>query len=279
MTDHDLQFDEVGFWSEIKLEIVKKYAAAYATILAKQPKLTFDYIDGFAGMGRHISKETRETVAGSPLIALDVEPHFSHHYLIDIDGDCVESLRQLVGQRKDATLLQGDCNEILLKEILPKIQYRDFRRALCLLDPRGLHLDWKVIAETARLRTIDLWLNFPTMHINRNVLRARPEAAVPADVHRFTRLWGDDSWRPIAYKPSRQSNLFGEDEFEKARNEEIASAFQERLRKVAGFTHVPPPLAMRNGIGRIVYYLFFASQNETGGKIATSIMRRYIGRM
>ena len=44
----DLKFDEIGYWSEIKLDIVKKYAAAYTTILARQECLSFSYVDGFA---------------------------------------------------------------------------------------------------------------------------------------------------------------------------------------------------------------------------------------
>lgn len=31
-----LQFDEIGYWSEIKLDIVREYAAAYSRILAAQ---------------------------------------------------------------------------------------------------------------------------------------------------------------------------------------------------------------------------------------------------
>ena len=30
----ELQFDEIGYWSEVKLDIVRKYAAAYSKILA-----------------------------------------------------------------------------------------------------------------------------------------------------------------------------------------------------------------------------------------------------
>lgn len=30
------QFDEIGYWSEAKLEIVQQCAAAYSTILSKQ---------------------------------------------------------------------------------------------------------------------------------------------------------------------------------------------------------------------------------------------------
>ena len=32
MINNDLRFDEIGYWSEIKLDIVKKYAQAYATM-------------------------------------------------------------------------------------------------------------------------------------------------------------------------------------------------------------------------------------------------------
>ncbi len=34
-----LEYDEIGSWSEIKLEIVRKYAAAYSTIMTKQPSI------------------------------------------------------------------------------------------------------------------------------------------------------------------------------------------------------------------------------------------------
>jgi three-Cys-motif partner protein len=58
-------------------------------------------------------------------------------------------------------------------------------------------------------------------------------------------------------------------------NREIVDAFRERLRDVAGFKHVPPPIPMRNSKGADVYYLFFASHNETGAKIARHIFRTY----
>ncbi len=66
----DLEFDEIGYWSELKLDIIRKYATAYATILARQPGLSFSYIDGFAGTGVHVTKESGDYVAGSPLNAL-----------------------------------------------------------------------------------------------------------------------------------------------------------------------------------------------------------------
>jgi len=59
-------FDQIGNWSEIKLEIIRKYAAAYSTILSKQRGLHHVYIDAFAGPGVHIAKSTGTFVPGSP---------------------------------------------------------------------------------------------------------------------------------------------------------------------------------------------------------------------
>ena len=73
-----VDYDEVGYWSEVKLEIVKKYAVAYSTILAKQSGLRGHlYIDAFAGPGVHLSRRSGEYIPGSPLNALNVTPRFS----------------------------------------------------------------------------------------------------------------------------------------------------------------------------------------------------------
>src|ERR1700680_3526212 len=79
-----LKLDEIGEWSELKLDILKKYAGAYCTIL-KARNLHPIYIDGFAGPGVHIRKKTRELVKGSPLNALEIQPPFDELHLIDID--------------------------------------------------------------------------------------------------------------------------------------------------------------------------------------------------
>jgi len=44
---------------------------------------------------------------------------------------------------------------------------------------------------------------------------------------------------------------------------------------VAGFKFVPEPLPMINSTGAVVYYLFFASPNENGGRIVGEIFNKY----
>jgi three-Cys-motif partner protein len=119
---------------------------------------------------------------------------------------------------------------------------------------------------------IEIFLNFPVMDMNRNVLLWRPETATEENIARMNAFWGDDSWRTIAYRKER--TLFGVQE-EKQPNEVIAPAFQERLQKVAGFKYVPEPAPMRNSVGAIVYYLFFAAQQQTAGKVVAEIFDKY----
>ena len=167
-----LKFDEIGYWSEIKLDIVKDYASAYWRILAAQrnPRLHHMYIDAFAGAGVHVSKTTGEYIRGSPINALLLHPSFREYHLIDIDRQKVALLRDLVKNRKEVHIHEGDCNRILLEKIFPNVRWEQYRRGLCLLDPYGLQLNWKVIEIAGKMRSIDMFLNFPVADINRNVL-------------------------------------------------------------------------------------------------------------
>lgn len=127
-----MKFDEIGYWSEIKLDIVKEYAAAYSTILAAQQKLKLHhvYIDAFAGAGIHLSKTTNETVLGSPLNALAIRPAFREYHFIDLNGDKIQALKQVVGARTDVYTYTGDCNKVLLDKVFPVVRYEDYRRGL-----------------------------------------------------------------------------------------------------------------------------------------------------
>ncbi len=262
--------DVIGKWSEVKLEIIRKFAAAYAQILTSQ-KLHASYIDGFAGAGLHISKEQKTIVPGSPLNALLISPPFNEYHFVDLNPARAENLEELRGNRENVHVYNQDCNVVLLERILPKIRYDEYKRALCVLDPYGLHLDWKVLALAGNLKTVDVFLNFPIMDINRNVLRRDSSQAQKEQIARLNAFWGDESWRDAAY--STQDNLFGYEE--KTDNVAIVKAFRERLKKVAGFQCVPPPLPMRNKNNAPVYYLFFASRQPLAERIAKDIFKKY----
>lgn len=181
MAKRQLRLDEIGYWSELKLEIVRKYAAAYSTILARKAFVRAHvYIDAFAGAGVHLSKATGE-----------------------------------------------------------------------------------------------VFYNFMIMDANMNVFVRNPDRVSTDQAGRMDDVWGDNTWRTVAYRPV--PSLFGDVE-EKVSNEDIAEAFRQRLQNVAGFAYVPSPLPMRNSRGATVCYLYFASPDKTGGKIVTQIFDKYRGR-
>ena len=89
-----------GNWTAEKLERVRKYLVAYATIMQKQ-QFRFAYIDAFAGTGYNIPKVNKDEespffedlsgaeavgfIDGSARIALKIKPRFTKYLFIEKD--------------------------------------------------------------------------------------------------------------------------------------------------------------------------------------------------
>ena len=119
-------------------------------------------------------------------------------------------------------------------------------------------------------RTTEIFLNFPIADMNRNVLRRDQSKTRPDQAARMTAFWGDENWRDAAFS---SSEMLFDDLKDKSTNEQLAAAFRERLQEAPGFKFVSKPAPMLNSTGATVYYLFFASQNQTGERIASHILR------
>lgn len=270
-----LQFDKIGIWSELKLDIVEQYGAAYTKAFNNSPNLKKFYIDAFSGAGIHISKTSGLHVEGSPARALKVMPPFDHFYFIDLKPSKTDNIKKLCEGRKNVTLLTGDATHFLIHEVLPPIKYENFNRALCLLDPYSLDLDWQAMEMAGKSRAVDMFLNFPVMDMNRNAIWHNPDEVPPEGIKRMNRFWGDDSWRHTAYLDHPQGNLFSLPDKIKQGNATIVSAFGERLKKVAGFSFVADPLPMKNSKNAVVYYLILASQKSVAKNIIEDIFGKY----
>jgi hypothetical protein len=67
MTKPTFQFDELGEWSVLKLDIIEQYGSAYTKAFGGRGHcLKKFYIDGFSGVGVHLVKRTRQQIEGSP---------------------------------------------------------------------------------------------------------------------------------------------------------------------------------------------------------------------
>ena len=272
-----VEYDEIGIWSEVKLAIVREYAAAYSKIMEgtrreRINRMRWIYIDAYAGPGYHLSKTTGETVEGSPLIALSTNPPFHEYHFIDTEPARAKQLRELAGDRQDVHTYTEDCNTVLLRDVFPRAKHSDYCRALCLLDPYNINLTWEVIEAAGRSGSIEIFLNFMIMDINRNALRKRMEKSLQSKVDQLTRLVGDESWKDAGYR--EVETLFGKD-YEKVSNEEFAEWFRQRLITKAGFKHVPRPMPMKTKNNAVIYYLYFASQKPAALTIVNAIFKKY----
>ncbi len=270
----DSCLDEIGNWTEIKLEIIRKYASAYSRILSSKGMFRHIYVDGFCGSGEHVANVDGRTISGSPKIALEVDPPFKEYHFIDMNQEKVNHLKEVAGEQPNVHYYIGDCNQILLERVFTRIKFEEFARGLCLLDPYGLQLDWAVVQAAGHSRAIEMFINFPTMDINRNVLWGNPSGVSEKNRERMTRFWGDLSWQQCAYQ--EEQTLFGT-ELVKNKFQKVVDGYRRRLKDVAGFKYIPMPLPMRNSKGAIVYYLFFASCNEIANKIVNDIFDKYRG--
>ena len=270
---NDNAITHIGPWSEMKIQIVRDYADAYSKIMKEQGHWlkSYAYIDGFAGAGRHRSRKTGEMVDGSPTAVLRVEPPFPAYHFVELDPERAAALKGLTCQTPgQITVHHGEANAVLLNEVLPKYQRDLFTRALLLLDPYNIGIDWQVTRAVGHSKAIDLFFNFMVMDANMNALHLDPTTVTHEQAARMTRFWGDDSWKTTMYRPA-QDTLPGFEIVEKQTNDVLAQAFASRLSYVAGFEFVAKPLPVRNEAGKVVYYLYYASHNKTGLKIANSI--------
>jgi three-Cys-motif partner protein len=168
----------------------------------------------------------------------------------------------------------GDHDSVLRAQVLPRFEYRDRARAMCLLDPYGLAVKWSLIKAIADMRTVEIFFNFMVVGMNRNVLWRDASRVTPTRRLLMTDGWGDESWQEAVYR--QQPDLFGGVTLTKVLgNEALVAAYRERLKTVAGFAFVPEPVPMRNSQKATVYYLFFASPNQAAGKIVGDIFAKY----
>ena len=271
--------DEVGAWTILKHDIVQYYATTYSSILENHRKkkpnfnLTYYYIDGFANAGYVKEKATGEILEGSALRVLNqVQPPFAKYFFVELANKRFAALKKACGARANVMLYNGDANQVLPKQVFPEVQFKRFERAFCLLDPYNeATLSWDTVRAAATTGTIDVLIHFPIYSMNINVLRKAGDYSEEQRA-RLRFYWGDDSWEDAAYR--NDTTLFGWKT--KRTNEEIVAAYCKRLVDVGGFLGASKPIPMKNGKGNVVYYLVFASSNDTGVRAVRSVANHFI---
>jgi three-Cys-motif partner protein len=271
--------DIIGRWSEDKLNLLTKYLKAYSVIMNEQKKSwlkSYYYIDAFAGSVNPRAKDDERYIEGSPLRALQTEPKFDGYWFVDLSSRRVERVEKLRDEFPECSIdiRQGNCNEILRNDIIPKLPYSSKKRAFIFLDPYGLQVDWETVKEIASSRTCDIFVNFSVMGVTR--LLPRDQHPSPEVVEQLSKVMGSTDWITQIYResPVTQLNLFGNQEESSVSRETIpaewlASLYTNQLKSL--FPHVSRPVLMRNSTNSALYALCLASHNQTAIKITNEI--------
>lgn len=269
--------DTIGMWSEDKLSLFRKYLQAYTRIMQGQRwcRNGYHYIDAFAGASRPRARDEERYIDGSPRVALTIEHPFTSYTFIEKETWRVQQLIELQQEflERDIRIKKGDCNQIILDELVPKIRFENYNRGLVFLDPFGMEVEWVTIEEISKTRALEIFVNFPVMALNRTVLPNNPSWLTPLQIDRMNNFWGSQEWRTDIYE--EVPSLFGPVELKirPTTGRKLGNLFRKRLLEV--FSNVTDPLVMVNSKNAPLYCLIFASHNATGVKIVQEIFKGY----
>lgn len=288
----ELQFG--GDWTTAKLQVLEAYLQTYTTALKNTP-FRKAYIDAFAGTGYREERreaandslsllfpdlaepEPQGLLAGSARMALRSEPRFDKYIFIEKSTKRCHQLEQLKSEYPELDIIvrNRDANSEI-QDICTK-KWKN-HRAVLLLDPYGMQVDWQTIEAIAKTKAIDLWVLFP-MGIGVNRLLTRTGDIPDSWRKRLNLLLGTEDWHDEFYRTEKTTTLFGceQEKVIKQSREVIGRYFIERLKTIFSGV-VEEPGVLRNSRNNPLYLFCFAAGNPRGApiakEIASSLLRR-----
>ena len=288
-----------GAWTEEKLNAFEKYVNAYLTIMnVNRDKWNWKliYFDGFAGSGsrnEEISSDGQQLMLdlvencqlkpeeltpyrGAAERVLSIEQNgFDYYYFIDKDANSSQQLNEkLTPLKKNKTLefRASDANKEIVK-LADAMHNNGKLKALVLLDPFGMQIDWENIAHLKDTGT-DLWILIPTGVIVNRLLDRKCKLK---HIDKLTSFFGEDETylKEYFYSIRKESTLFGEAEIVEKVKEPIKKIADLYIQKLKGvFKHVTTqPLVLYNTNNTPIFHFAFASNNPTALKIAKDIIK------
>lgn len=246
-----------------KLKALEEYLIRATTSMKSKPWRERYFIDLQAGPGKNsIDNAVR---FGSPLIALTAKSPFTQYRMNEWGDDEFKALKQRVSSSPiydRVKLYQEDLN-VAVHKICDEIDERDkpylkdiwpcFNVAF--LDPEGLELEWTTVARLAKVKRMDLIINFSTGGINRLLGVNTPDV-----IDRINRFFGTDEWQAL---PSLKTNNATQ------KRREWIDFYLGRLREFKYYTDEDPEwggmeMAIKNSKNVQVYSMIFACKHPLG---------------
>lgn len=262
-----------GEHTQEKLQALADYLPAYTTALSS--RFTLYYIDAFAGTGECdiAVAGKRLRVPGSASIAIDCKPPFHKMVFVETAASRVRALEKLseAAPDRDIVVVREDAN-VAVPIQLAALRRSD--RAVILLDPYGMSVDWTTLEKIAESRLADVWYLFPLSGLYRQAAKdsrnidASKEAAL-------TRIMGRHDWKKALYEPKPTYDLFGDDsDVRTADPQRMAEWVKECLQSIFPGVHGPKILYQRRKNGKHgppLYALFFLVSNPEPKALALAM--------
>lgn len=254
--------------SRKKYSILKKYLAACERFSNKYQN--FAYIDTHGGTGEVFDVADGKACPGSVLTAANIMPNFPC-YVVEIDPERYELLKQHAKGYTHIHLFHGDCNE-KIDEILSKIRAGE-KFVFCFVDPDGIvYRKGNFVCSQLTSETIDKIAKFPRTEILLNLsvegimreagyICSNPDDGASQKMEEcLNHLFGSDNWKqlnPGDYRGFLRLYM----------NERLKSNYPFKGAILIRDSQTKGPL----------YYLVYGSKYSLGGKIMRDIMTKEWG--
>ena len=259
-----------GPWTEIKLEILRKYLHFYTTALKDQP-FELLYIDAFAGTGSRTSlipgvpilerEEEKITLDGSARIALTLEQPFDRYLFIEEKTKRIKELEKIRAEFPDKYIKveKADANSVLAELAGKPIWDSNKFRGVIFLDPYGLQVSWYTLKAISATRSFDVWYLFPIS----GVCRQAPKDYTKMEEYKkeaLDKLFGTREWEKAFYTKVVRQGLFEttEETIRKLTIQQMEEWVSSRLKEI--FPYVSKPAVLPK-TGPQLYSLYFCVAN------------------
>lgn len=148
--------------------------------------------------------------------AMRPENRFDIYRFNDLNSQHAHELRDFIEQARkrllpsvDASVEQTDANTFLLHvaEELKAARSRNQTRAVAMLDPFGMQVNWESLCALGSTHSVDVWYLVPLGAIARLAPR---HGNVPHGWHlRMVTCFGDPDWQDFFYREDMTPDLFG----------------------------------------------------------------------
>ena len=289
-----------GAWTEEKLNAFEKYVNAYLTIMNKyrgQYDWKLIYFDGFAGSGfrneANVSDENQlmiDLIDDHQITVEELAPYkgaaervlsiaqdgFDYYYFIDKDAASSNQLQEKLTpfqKNKRLEFRHSDANTEVSK-LSDAMHGNNKLKALVLLDPFGMQVDWNSI-EKLKGTSTDLWILIPTGVIVNRLLDRKCKLT---HIEKLTSFFGKDEafLRNYFYNTRQESTLFGETEVVEKLKEPIrmiANLYIQQMKTIFKYA-TEEPLVLYNTRDTPIFHFACASNNESAVKIAHEIINK-----